>query len=159
KGPASDVKNITRWEADSVSYTALKDTVQQVISLVKPRSRVVSLSRKQVKLIIPIEQYTENTLYAPVQIINKKDSYIQVFHNQIRLKFNVSISKFKSVSKEDFKITVDASSKIIENNKLLVNITQKSPWIKDLDYEPKLVEFFIKSGSGSPHNQSKPGIN
>lgn len=144
KGPAAELKYIHSWKSDSTALTNLKDTVILHVRLSKPKSGLISLNINTVKLTIPIEQYTGNTIYVPIEIENKIDSSMDIFPERTRLKFKVPISKYNLVTKKDFRVIVNGTSEIINDNKLLIHIARKSPWVKDLNYEPKLVEFFIK---------------
>lgn len=144
-GPFSDVNNISYWTSDSVSLKDLHKDISQSIKLAKPLSRTIRLDADEVKLEIPVEQFTENTLYVPIEIVNLESDSIVIFPTRTRLKFKVPISKYDHISRDDFKAYVDESGPRISDNKLLIHVTTNNKLVRDLDFEPKLVEFFTKS--------------
>lgn len=145
KGPASEIALLTSWTTDSLLVNDVHDTIVQELNLTTPPSKIISMNIEKTKLTIPVEQYTENTVYAPIEIINSIHPDMEIFPTRTRLKFKVPMSYYDLIGKDDFKVTVDGTSSIISENKLLIHISGKSPLVKDLDYDPKIVEFFIES--------------
>lgn len=143
-GPHSLVDSLTSWPTVLFKQEELKVSLQEEWPLQPPIQGQISLSPPKIVLDIPVEEYTEKSLFVPVVVKNGKDS-IRIFPAQIQVKFVVGVSRFNSFNSEDFLIETDFKDVSLNdaNNTIPLTFNKIPEGISGLNYTPKSVEFFI----------------
>ncbi len=149
-GPASLVSTIDRWYTDSLRLSNLRSNVTQMVGLEKP-AREISLSVQQTMARIEVEPFTEKSMFVPVIVKNAPDS-LRIFPEKVTVSCKLGLSKYDSVSYQDFIAEADLQgvSSNAPNNTVPIVITQKPKFVESLNYTPKAAKFFIVKKPGAP---------
>jgi len=101
--------------------------------------------KKQVKVLVPVEEFTEKTMNIPIEVVNLPPNYeLQLFPQFAYIQFNISTSNYLKVKPEDFRFTVDYKD-IKENTKTLrINMENYSVFAFNLKFSPKKVEYLLE---------------
>ncbi|MFZ4581999.1 MAG: CdaR family protein [Paludibacter sp.] len=143
-GPKRVVDKLNEVVTDTVMITDVDKNIQMEVKLNAISN--VRFSTNDVKLSISAEMFTEKELFFPIKIINcPPDLIVRTFPAQVKLKFNVGLSHFKSVSINDVNVLVDYFE-ILKNNtgRQKINIQNKASFISNIRSEYEEVEYVIE---------------
>ncbi len=144
-GALSLIEKINSWSADSVIFSNIKSSLTKTVKLSAPANPELKLHPDKVEAEIPVEFFTEKTLFVPVKILNPPADSVSVFPRQIQLRFAIGDSHFNEVSGESFEVVVDLKNARpgASFNSLPVSVSRQPDYIKALNFTPKSVEYFI----------------
>lgn len=147
EGPESLLTNITSWQTNLLMLHRLKNTTKSEVSLQNPAQPQLSLNPKSIVVTVPVEQYTEKSLFVPIIVKNSPDS-LKIFPSRIRLDVTVGLSQYNSIKEEDFRVEVDLKDASTDQNKNVVpiQIVEQPAAARSIQFSPKSVEFFILKG-------------
>lgn len=145
-GPSALLKEYISWPTTLLALSNLKSTINRSLALQANTRSQIALSTSGVQVHIPIEQFTEKSLFLPVTVKNAPDS-LKVFPNKVKTNFVVGLSQYDSISAKDFRLEVDLNNVPINqaNNTAPILITKQPTEVKNIRFSPKSVQFlFIK---------------
>jgi len=146
-GPSTLIDTINYIYTENKVFENLSDTLQRNISLVSYDKLICNPGRVVVN--IPVEAFTQKEVKIPLKSVNVPDSLrLKCFPSDIKISFNVAVSRFNTVSSSDFKAEVDFNSNMSSTlpDRLKVKIVNMPEGIKNVEYSPLFVEcLFEKS--------------
>ena len=145
-GPSALLEAYTAWPTTLLALSDLNSTVTQQLTLQPNTKAQIGLSTEMVQVRIPVEQFTEKSLFLPVSVKNAPDS-LKVFPNKVKTNFVVGLSLYDSISAKDFQLEVDLNGIPINqaNNTAPILLTKQPAAVKNIRFSPKSVQFlFIK---------------
>jgi YbbR domain-containing protein len=142
-GPATILDTLHFLKTEHKEFSDVNSTLEKIIKVRHPNH--TSLMTREVKVLIPVEKFTEKKLKIPVEVrpVEYKEQ-IKLFPSEVTITFMVSLSEYEKVTPEDFKACVYY---VPEKRKMeTLNITMESqpPGIKMLRIMPDAVEFLIE---------------
>lgn len=153
-GPASLLDSFSYWKTDSVFLSGISVDISKQISLLPGRPSV-QITPPNVNLSVTVEQYTENTLFVPLQIKNAPDSILRIFPKNVSVNYIVGLSDFNRIFANDFTIIADFSGVDINNknnNQVPVRLIKKPEPVRNVTINPKSARFFILKDSIKQEN-------
>ncbi len=142
-GTEKTIKNIKYVETDSVKFSDLNDTLRATCKLKKING--IKFSKKQVKIILPVEKFTENSVNVPLHIKNCPDSLkLITFPDEIKITYKVVLSRYKSVKQEDFSLFVDFNETKNHPEKLKIILENYPEFLKSVQISPEFIEYIIE---------------
>jgi len=102
---------------------------------------------KKTHFHLPVDQFLEDTLTLPVQIINfPKNQKIIIFPDKALVKYKLFSKDYKRLSPDDFKLVVDYNKKIKTEDewRLVPQLIKYPDVIFDYQISPKNIAFLIK---------------
>ncbi|MEM6318099.1 MAG: hypothetical protein AAF960_10540 [Bacteroidota bacterium] len=145
-GPQALLEEYTAWPTAPLIVTNLQSSLRQSLPLTPNNQPPIVLSTDIIDVLIPVEQFTEKSLFIPVQVKNAPDS-LKVFPNMVKTSFVVGLSQYDTISVEDFQLEVDLKNIPINqaNNTAPILLTKRPTVVKNVRFSPKAVQFlFIK---------------
>ncbi len=144
KGPIQFLEKIKYIKTKDINYKDIKTNIDRYIPLESVKN--VSIEPNRVKLVIPVEKYTETDILAEIQPINLPDSLsMTCIPESIRLSFKVPISDYKNIKVSDFLLQADYSK--ARNSKVPLIITEKPDFIQDITIQENEVSFVLHQKS------------
>jgi len=129
------------------NWTEFKELNQTIeTSILLQRIEGVRYSTDDVKFSVFSEMFTEKELVFPVKVINCPDNLIvRTFPSQVKLKFNVALSHFKSISLNEITVEVDYQH-LLKNDegKQKLKILSKASYISNIRSDFEEVEYVIE---------------
>ena len=146
-GPVSRVDSISFWPSDSLIMNRLKTSLTTNLPLRKP-SREISLNPRVVQAVIPMEQFTQKSLFVPLTVENAPDS-VQVFPRQIAVTCVLGLSQYEKVRSTDFRFTIDLENVDLqsENNAVLIEMAEQPDSVRNIQFTPRAAKYFIVQDS------------
>lgn len=146
-GPSYIIDTLKSVYTEYVQLKNLSDTAVKKAQLEKINK--LSCPVKKVKVIVPVDEFTESDFLIPIAPINVPDSLtIKTFPKNVRVKYNVTLSHFDSVSIDQFHAYVDFG--LVDENmsseatKLRIHLDSIPPYVHNLNLSPHYVEFLIE---------------
>jgi YbbR domain-containing protein len=131
----------------SLHLTDLQSHFEKRVDLVFPEG--IGSDKKSVLLSGDIEGYTEKTFKLPVVCENVPDNYVvRLFPPVAELTCQVALSKYSSLSGDDFKLSVGYDN-LIENkgSTVPVRVSVTPQWVRHFRLSPENIEFLIERRS------------
>ena len=107
----------------------------------------VRMQPNEIKVIIPIEEFTEKRFTLPILCPDVPDNYtLRAFPSSFEVICNIPISRFKDLTESDFEIQIPFQE--FEENQndgeLSLRLTKKPGWISEPVLNPNTTEFIIE---------------
>jgi YbbR domain-containing protein len=146
-GPKSIVERMQYAETEKITLNDVSDNQQIVVKFKKPEnSEAVTFLPETVKLIVPVEKYTEGTVEIPVTVRNlPKGSRLKVIPEKVKVTYLVGLSKYDKVNAGDF--TVGFNYKNLpkgKGNKIKLEVLGAPSSVNSVKVEPVSVEYIIQ---------------
>lgn len=145
-GLLSDIDTISRIKTVYKDFETLYDSVKIILPLEIPKTNYPLLvSEDSIKIIIPIEQFTEKSFTIPINVNDKTNEFkIKTFPDIVTVSCLVSIKKFNQLSDSMFEATVFYNEQIDKNSSMLpVQIIHSLDYVKISKITPQKVEYII----------------
>lgn len=106
KGPKSIIDTLKQVYTAIIKDNNIKENKVYQTNLTAPSQCNISVTKATVML--NTEQFTENTIEIPIQIINQPDSTkLTIFPNTVNVTFVVSFDNYEKITSNDFKAAID----------------------------------------------------
>ncbi len=153
-GPATEVGSITFWETEVLEIDNLKKSQTVELALKSPSNKEIHLSQEKIIVTVPVEEFTEKSVFVPITIKNAPDS-LKTFPERAKLSCIVGLGKYNDVKQTSFELIADLKGIPLntEKNTIPVSLTRKPDFVRAINYQPKSVEFFfVKTEQDSIQN-------
>ncbi len=144
-GPKTYLNKITNWNTINKSYPNSSKSIVENIKLKSPMRDKISLSRSEVKINIPVEEYTEKKMMLPVNIQGAEKENIEILPSLVEVSFLIGLSKFDSVTTDDFSANVYIEQDSIKSVSYPVSIVKKPKLVSIQYIRPNYVDAYLKN--------------
>lgn len=143
-GPGPMVDSIRSWPTDSLNLRDLQKTTAVNLDL-QDGPAVIRMDPSEVTLQIPVEQFTETSVYVPIQIRNLPDSSLRIFPNNISVSCIVGLSRFNEVTPQSFRFLIDFENVDLQQevNKVPIQLDSFPAFVRNVNFNPKEATFFL----------------
>ena len=146
-GPSYIIDTLRQVYTEEAVFKNLNDTAIKKIPLKKINKLTCPL--KKVKVIIPVDEFTESDYTVPIETIHVPDSItIKTFPKTVRIKYIVTLTQFNKIKPDMFRAYVDLNSVDLkstsEATKLYIQMDSVPSYIHNLSMSPRSVEFLIE---------------
>jgi hypothetical protein len=142
-GPGSRLQNISFILTEPLILKDLSDTVILACALEKQDG--ISYSQKKVRVIIPVDKYTQAEHFLPVVAVNLPDSLqLKTFPERIRVSYNITLSNYSRVDSIRIMPHIDYND-ILRNptEKLRLFLVDTPDQIRAIKFSPEKVEYLL----------------
>ncbi len=139
------IDSIFYWPTDSLHVSALNASAQYTVDL-REAPPTLLLIPQQTNLQVQVEQFTEDSKFVPIEILNPPDSNLKIFPNNLSVKYIVGLSYFEKIKAGDFKLAVDFKDYTLPStvNKIEIQLLDYPDSIRNLSFSPRTADFFIQ---------------
>jgi len=110
------------------------------------RMNEIYFERQNVKMTIPIEEYTEAVQSIQVMLVNQPEGVnIKLFPSKVKVSFQVGLSRFSQIHPEDFKLTVQYNDIMEGKQRLRIKAETIPAFIYSLKISPEELEYLIEN--------------
>lgn len=135
------LKDIQYIKTEALNLKNISDTLNGEIGLKKPNQNI-DLSSTETEYSLPVEKFSEKAIMVDIKIINEPDSLeVNIFPNQAKVSFLVSLNSFDKISGLDFNIIVDYEKRFQKDAVIIPevkaypnNILKPKLHVKKVDY-------------------------
>jgi YbbR domain-containing protein len=144
-GAAEDLKEISSWRTDSLLLSDVNESINTKISFQKGAKNNVDVFPKFVKVLIPIDEFTEKVIEIPVNIVNNPGDDVKIVPEKVKITMLTALSNYPKVERDSISATVDLERWMKSRYpQLPIQIKKFPPFSKLLKTDPQVVDFFIK---------------
>ncbi|QKJ30569.1 YbbR-like domain-containing protein [Mucilaginibacter mali] len=144
-GPANRINNISQWPTDSLKLRNINEAYSNRLTLRPVNDGSMTIVPKTVEVNIPVDEFTEKTLYVPVKLLNPDYDNVKIFPQKVKLTFTVSLGKYAETDEGLFEATANLDLWRKKGYTTLpVNLTQVPPHCKIVSIEPRNIDFIVK---------------
>jgi YbbR domain-containing protein len=143
EGAKSVLENLNSLKTDTLRFQKLKDTVVTTIKLAA--IPILKFGKSEVTATLAVEQFTEKSLFVPLTVRNAPQR-LQIFPNKIKLDCTVALSRYASLSGENFTAVVDLKNVDVKskNNTVAIVLLQQPSFVRNVKFSPQSVEFYFE---------------
>lgn len=143
-GPPFVIDSLLDIRTEKISFDRLRQSVLQPARLLIPS--MVSASYSEVKVSIPVEEFTEGKLDVPVKITGIPAGYsLKIFPEKAQVRYQVPLSRFNEISASQFEVSVDASGLPSAAITVLpLRMLRTSSQARNFILDPSEVEFILR---------------
>jgi YbbR domain-containing protein len=145
KGPKSVLDTMNEIYTEIITDQDINSNQTYKVKLKSPDR--CNLSIKEAKVKVNVEQFTENTIEVPINIINKPDTLsLSIFPDKIKITYLVSFQNFQIVKPSDFHPAIDYREISSQNDpqELKVTLLYIPEEVQVTRYWPQKARFIIK---------------
>jgi hypothetical protein len=142
-GPKELLSDLKYLETDSVNFENINSDINLNINLINPDEDNIILSDNSLEYLLEVDQYTEEIIKVPVNILFKSDnSKFNYYPKELSIKYNISINDYIEVNPMDFKIECiyDSDS---PNNISKAEISKKPSFVKNVRINTDQIQIII----------------
>lgn len=144
-GPASFVDTIRKVRAQDLVKEQLKDSLTIEQELIPFENSGVNIDPKRVKILLPVEKFTEKELTLELKQLNRlNDKELRTFPDEVKVSFLVPLSKYEYLDTSVVKAEVELTEADLEKRKLDIELKGLPPFAKLLKMETEEVEFIVR---------------
>ncbi|MBK7474615.1 MAG: hypothetical protein IPI11_00805 [Haliscomenobacter sp.] len=143
-GPDSQIRPLISISTDSLALNNLSQSLTRALSFsLKPEW---SAQPDRVMLDVQVEKFTEKSLFVPVTLPQHSDS-IKYFPTQVRIVFQIGLSRYSEVSSSDFSIEAEFdTAKTPTPGSLPLLLSRQPSFIRNVRIFPETVDYLIVEG-------------
>ncbi len=143
-GPKSILDSLYFVSTENKQFLSVKEPIKAEVNI-KPVKELF-FEPQAVKMVIPVEEYTEAQQSVPVVFENLPENLkIKLFPSKVKASFQVGLSRFSGIHPEDFKLVVDYSDILKGKQQLKITVKSNPAFIYDLKITPEEIEYLIEN--------------
>jgi len=143
-GPSEVLDSIRTVITETFVKKDVSETINGTLVLQNPNSSTLVLSNETTELQLIVEEFTQKRLSLPIEITNvPSDIELKLIPESIIVSFEVSLSKFNSITDEDFRIVCDYSTRSSEENFMIPKLLTIPDGLYHIELETKKIEYLI----------------
>ncbi|MFW5804009.1 MAG: hypothetical protein ACOCWG_02140 [bacterium] len=122
-------------------FTSVNKVIEKELPLEKIKN--VNFSTGKVKIIIPVDRFTESNIKIPIEVINLPDSLnLRIFPKEVKVSFLVALNDYEKIATQLFEAVVDY--KEISGETIRVQLVKYPEYIVSPNIHPKYVEYILE---------------
>ena len=127
-----------------IEFSEVKDNKDFNVEIIKPlKSKNIKYSTDKVNIKIPVENYTESSIFLPIQQINDSVNKVKTFPEKVKVTYLVALRDFDRVDEIMFMAGVDCSKISADNQTLELELFRYADFVKITGMFPEKVEYII----------------
>lgn len=144
-GPASFIDTVTAVFTEPLRIKQMKDTTERLLTVKSYHLEGVKLEPEQVKVLIPVEKFTEKELSLRIRVKNEVDQrQIRTYPKKLNATFIVPLSMYEFLDSSMVKSTVFFRTEDVNKRQLNIELDGVPPYARLIRKDVDKVEFIIK---------------
>ena len=154
-GPSAIVDTLKFIPTEKITLNDLDDTTRKNAKIAQI-SRV-KIPQKKVKVIIPVDRFTESEIEVPIELEHVPDSLVlKTFPKAVKINYLVTLSNFPKANAEMFHPYVDYRNIELKSSaKLKVQLDSLPGYIHGIKLSPQYVDYLIEIPSAKDWNNRR----
>lgn len=141
-GPSSILDSLLYLNTFPLDLKNLDDSVIKSVAI-QPLDQL-EISHQKVKVVIPVDKYTESLVSLPVVAMNVPDSVnLKTFPSAVNVTYSITLSNYEKISPQMLMPYVNYFN-IKSGEKLTVALTDTPQWINNVRISPEKVDYIIE---------------
>ena len=143
-GPSNLLNSMTYAYTQPISLTDVSDTVKMTVNLQNVDN--VNFSQQKVRIVLPVDKFTEVEENLQVISINVPDSMQMVaIPGQVKVTFRVTLGNYNKIASNPLLLFIDYNDiQEEQTERLPVFLSDTPQYISDIRLNPKEIEYLIR---------------
>ncbi len=143
-GPGSALAEITRWPTEVLTLRDLRRDAEVEVPLADPPTGL-TLSPATVTVRVGGEQFTQKTVWLPVEVLNPPADSLHIFPNIVQANVVVGLSDYNKIHVDSFRLVADLEKVSKSNGKNTVPlILERQPKnVRSVQLSQRSAAFYI----------------
>jgi hypothetical protein len=143
-GAASALDSIDTWPTEPIQARGLDANFTGIAQLLGVGADNLQVDAQTVTFRVVVEEYTQRDLDVRLQTIGgQRDSSLRILPHNIRVSFEVPLSRYDAISADQFRAVVDLGGlSDTSDNMLDVVLDRIPPEVRRVDFQPPYAEYF-----------------
>ena len=144
-GPKSYLDTLQELSTPVITLQNVDDSLYENVQLLLPSIEGVHIEPSEVRVLVPVEKFTEKVLKQAVIVRFLEDTYnLITFPNQVEAIFSVPLNKYENLNENMIEAIVEFDKNSLGRKKLRVKVEGIPSYAKLIRIEPDAVEFIVK---------------
>jgi hypothetical protein len=141
-GPSSVIDTVEFITTENLLVKNIDKDQQFKLNLINPYlNQHVSLSVNTIEVVIPIQQFTENSISIPIKVNQPLNQRIKLFPETIIIKYLVALTDYDRINSNMFSAIVNYDASSLNYQKVVLEQIPK--FVKIISFSPETVEYLI----------------
>lgn len=143
-GPSAVIDTLKHIYTKKLVLDNLDDTTHKSVKLAQIPH--VKIQQKKVKVMVPVDQFTESVIDVPLELEHVPDSLtLKTFPKDVKISYLVTLSNFPKVTADMFHPYVDYKHvQLQKSTKLTVQLDSLPSYIHGIKISPRNVDYLIE---------------
>ena len=143
-GPQSVIEPIQFWLTDSLILNDLDQTYTGQLPI-RSAEEGLQVSPASVQVTVPVERFTEKSIFVPVEIVNPPPDSIRLFPDKALVKCVLGLGNYNSLRAEDFRLVADLQKSRLQEgkNSVTLELLEAPAYLHSVSLSPQAIEFFV----------------
>lgn len=143
-GPTAVLEKIDFVNTKTLTLRGVEKTISETLQIVSPSNEVVKIKPETIKVKWPVAEFSQGNFTLAVEVINLPPSLeLKLVPERISVSFDISVNKFSSVNRENFRVVCDYAQRNDQENFMLPMLTKKPDGAVNIVFEPKKIDFLV----------------
>jgi len=143
-GPSEVIDSIEYLVTEIIKLELLNRAISGEIEIVNSNNLNISFSKKKVSYSIKVEEFTQKELLIPIKIENLPiGTSVKLIPEIISIVFDISVSKFNTITENDFTVICDYNKRNKEDNFMIPRLVKKPSLIQNILLQNTKIEYLI----------------
>lgn len=139
-GPKDILNKIKFIETEELILNNINSDIVANLKLIKPEFDNITIIEKEVEYKMNVDQYTEEVINVPVNILSNTSSVYNYYPKEISIKYFISINDYKKTTPLDFRVDCDFNK---DKEFLIPKLTKKPNYIKNPRLSTNQIQLII----------------
>lgn len=143
-GPKGILKEINTANTETLTLENIEKSISQPIGIVSPSDEIVKIKPSKVKVEWAVAEFSQGKFTLPVELINLPPGLeLKLVPERISVSFDIPVADFAEVTRENFRVICDYSTRNEKENFMLPQLAKKPEGAVNIVFEPKKIDFFV----------------
>lgn len=143
-GPKAVLAAIDTVYTERYSAKRVDKNIGETIAIKSPSDEIVAMTPEEISFSMDVSEFSEGKFKLPVEVINLPPGVeLKLVPSNLTLTFDMSITDFRSISPENFRVVCDYSKRNQEDNFMIPELIKQPKEAENVMINPKKIEFYV----------------
>jgi hypothetical protein len=143
-GPSKFIDTINFISTKQVSENEIDTSFSISTGLALFKNKKVTVSPKEVEVSIKVEEFSQKEMTLNIMTVNVPPNItIKLIPKVVTISFNVSISDFQNITKNDFTLVCNYDERNKDENFMTPKLVKQPKGVFDIEFDTKKIDYLI----------------
>ena len=144
-GPKGILDTLSEVQTSVLRLENINNDISGTVNLDTAKLERLTFYQTKIDYTLRTDKFTEGKVQVSIDLVNVPEGMnVVIFPKEVTVIYQVSLKKFNSVKKEDFRVMADFKNAVNSDGYLLVQITEQPPQVNNVRLNEKKIQFVIK---------------
>ena len=144
-GPKGILDTLSEVQTKVLRLENINNDISGTVNLDTAKLERLTFYQTKIDYTLRTDKFTEGKVQVSIDLVNVPEGMnVVIFPKEVTVIYQVSLKKFNSVKKEDFKVMADFKNAVNSDGYLLVQLTEQPPQVNNVRLNEKKIQFVIK---------------